>query len=236
MAERVEVSIVMPCLDEARTLGACIQKAQEAIRRHGLDAEIVVADNGSRDGSPAVALALGVRCVSAPVRGYGAAVMAGIAAVRGVYVVIGDADDTYDFTAIHPFVERLRAGADLVIGCRFPRGGGTIHRGAMPWMHRWVGVPLLSVAGRVLFGSPVTDFHCGLRAIRREAVPALGLRATGMEFASEMIVRATQRRLRIDEVPVTLSPGDPSRASHLRPWRDGWRHVGLLLRCRFGAG
>jgi glycosyltransferase involved in cell wall biosynthesis len=230
-AAPIEVSIVMPCLDEAETLGACIAKAREAIVRHGLHAEIVVADNGSRDGSPRIAEALGARCVDVPVRGYGAALQAGIAAARGTYVVIGDADDTYDFRVIYPFVERLRAGADLVVGCRTGQGG-LILPGAMPWSHRWIGVPVLSALGRILFGSSVRDFHCGLRAFRRDAVLALGLQAPGMEFASEMVIKATLRRLAVVELPVTLSPGGRTRRSHLRAWRDGWRHVGLILRCR----
>jgi glycosyltransferase involved in cell wall biosynthesis len=232
----LEVSIVMPCLDEAETLGACIAKARAAIAKHGLRAEIVVADNGSRDGSRDIARALDARCVSAETRGYGAALLAGIMAARGKYVVMGDADDTYDFGAIEPFVERLRAGADLVIGCRFPRGGGTILPGAMPWSHRWIGVPLLSVAGRWLFGSPVTDFHCGLRAIRRDVVPLLDLRATGMEFASEMVVKAARRGLTVIEVPVTLFRSGRKRPPHLRTFRDGWRHLRLLVVYRlFGS-
>lgn len=234
-AATIEVSIVMPCLDEVETLGVCIAKARESIVRHDLHAEIVVADNGSRDGSRRVAEALGARCVDVPVRGYGAALQAGIAAARGTYVVIGDADDTYDFRAIYPFVERLRAGADLVVGCRTGRGG-VILPGAMPWAHRWIGVPILSAFGRILFGSPVRDFHCGLRAFRRDAVLALGLRAPGMEFASEMVIKATLRDLAIVELPVTLSPGGRTRPSHLRAWRDGWRHVGLILGCRLRRG
>ena len=233
--EAIEVSIVMPCLDEAETLGACIAKARQAIAQHGLRAEIVVADNGSRDGSPHIAQALGARCVVAPIRGYGAALMAGIAAARGTYVVMGDADDTYDFRAIYPFIAQLRAGADFVIGCRTARGG-TILPGAMPWSHRWIGVPALSAAGRLLFRSPVRDFHCGLRAFRRDAVLALGLRSAGMEFASEMVIKATLRRLSIVELPVALSPGGRTRPSHLRAWRDGLRHVRLMLRCRLGRG
>jgi glycosyltransferase involved in cell wall biosynthesis len=232
---RPEVSIVMPCLDEAETLAACVAKAREAIRRHGLTAEIIVADNGSRDGSAEIARALGVRYITVARRGYGAALMAGITAARGAYVVMGDSDDTYDFGAIQPFVERLRAGADLVVGCRLPRGGGSIRPGAMPWSHRVIGVPALSALGRLLFGSAVTDFHCGLRAIRREAVGALGLRAPGMEFASEMVIKATLRGLTVVEVPVTLSRGGRTRRSHLRPWRDGCRHLALMIRCRIGA-
>jgi glycosyltransferase involved in cell wall biosynthesis len=231
----MEVSVVMPCLDEAETLEACIRKAREALRPLGSSAEIIVADNGSRDGSPEVARALGARCIDVSTRGYGAALLAGIEAARGTYVVMGDADDTYDFRAIPPFVAHLRAGADLVIGCRVPSGGGTILSGAMPWSHRWIGVPLLSATGRALFGSPVTDFHCGLRAFRRDAMLALDLRATGMEFASEMIIRATLAGLKVVEVPVTLWPGGRTRPSHLRAWRDGWRHVLLMLRCRIRA-
>ena len=226
-----EVSVVMPCLDEAETIAACIEKARTAIERHDLRAEIVVADNGSVDGSPAIARACGARCISEPTRGYGAALMAGIRAAEGSLVVMGDADDTYDFSAIHRFIAELRAGADLVVGCRLPSGGGTIRSGAMPWSHRWIGVPLLSATARVLFGGRVRDFHCGLRAFRREAVLALDLRATGMEFASEMLIRGTIAGLRITEVPVTLSRGGRSRRPHLRAWRDGWRHLLLMLRC-----
>lgn len=231
-----EVSIVIPCLNEAGTLAACIAKAREAIERHELSGEIVLADNGSDDGSADLARSLGTRCVEVRERGYGAALMAGFAAARGTYVIMGDADDSYDFRAIGPFVDRLRAGADLVMGCRLPSGGGTILPGAMPWSHRWVGVPLLSAAGRLLFGSPVTDFHCGLRAFRRDAILALGLAAPGMEFASEMVILATLAGLKIVEVPVTLSPGGRTRPSHLRTWRDGRRHLLLLLRRRFGLG
>jgi glycosyltransferase involved in cell wall biosynthesis len=232
---RPEVSIVMPCLDEAETLAACIAKAREAIERHGLKAEIVVADNGSRDGSPAIARAHGARCVGARERGYGAALRAGIAAAEGDFVVMGDADDSYDFRAIEPFLRHLRAGADLVVGCRVARGGGRILPGAMPWSHRWIGVPLLSGLGRMLFGSPVRDFHCGLRAFRRDAILGLDLRAPGMEFASEMVIRATLAGWRIAEVPITLSPAGRTRPSHLRAWRDGWRHLFLLLRLRWAA-
>jgi len=226
-----EVSVVLPCLDEAETIAACIEKARAAIERHDLRAEIVVADNGSVDGSPAIVRACGARCISEPTRGYGAALMAGIRAAEGSLVVMGDADDTYDFGAIHRFIAELRAGADLVVGCRLPSGGGTIRSGAMPWSHRWIGVPLLSATARVLFGGRVRDFHCGLRAFRREALLALDLRATGMEFASEMLIRGTIAGLRITEVPVTLSRGGRSRRPHLRAWRDGWRHLLLMLRC-----
>ncbi len=225
----LEVSIVMPCLNEAETLPACIQKAQEAIHKHDLQAEIVVADNGSHDGSPDIAAALGARVVHAPIRGYGAALMAGIEAARGTYVVMGDADCSYDFGAIFPFVEKLRDGYDLVMGCRLPKGRGTIMPGAMPWSHRWLGNPLLSAIGKVLFRTPVSDFHCGLRAFRRDIMVALGLRTTGMEFASEMVVKATLKNLRIAEIPITLHKDQRTRAPHLRRWRDGWRHLRFML-------
>lgn len=225
----LEVTVVMPCLNEAETLGACIRKAQEAIRKNDLWGEIVVADNGSHDGSPEIARALGARVVHAPVRGYGAALTAGIEAAKGTYVVMGDADDSYDFSAIFPFIEKLREGYDLVMGCRLPRGGGTIMPGAMPWSHRWLGNPALSRVGRAFFRCPVSDFHCGLRAFRRDAIVGLALRTTGMEFASEMVIKATLRNLRFAEIPITLHKDRRSRPPHLRRWRDGWRHLRFML-------
>jgi hypothetical protein len=219
----------MPCLNEAKTLPPCIRKALAAFAAHGISGEVVVADNGSTDGSPEIAAGLGARVVHVSERGYGAALMAGIASARGSFVVMGDADDSYDFGAIEPFVEKLRAGADLVMGCRMPRGGGTIHPGAMPIHHRWVGNPLLSAAGRLFFGAAVTDFHCGLRGFRKEAIDGLALRTTGMEFASEMVVKATLNGLRIEEVPITLHKDGRDRRPHLRSFRDGWRHLRFLL-------
>ncbi len=227
--QSLEVSFLMPCLNEAETLGTCIRKAQEAIRTHDLRAEIVVADNGSHDGSPEIARALGARVVHAPVKGYGAALMAGLEEARGTYVVMGDADDSYDFRQIFPFIERLRGGCDLVMGCRFPRGGGAILPGAMPWSHRWVGNPVLSTIGRLFFRCPISDFHCGLRAFRRDTIVSLDLRTTGMEFASEMVIKASLRGLRIAEIPITLYKDGRGRPSHLRSWRDGWRHLRFMF-------
>ena len=225
----LEVSIVMPCLNEAETLATCIGKAYEALRIHQLTGEVIVADNGSTDGSPDIARALGARVVEVPSRGYGAALMGGIAAARGVYVIMGDADDSYDFSAIFPFVARLRAGDDFVIGCRFPRGGGRAMPGAMPPLHRWLGTPVLSAIGRLFFRCPVIDFNCGLRGFRRDRGMALDLRSTGMEFASEMLVKASLSGARIGEVPITLYKDGRRRPPHLRTWRDGWRHLRFML-------
>ncbi|HEV2415353.1 MAG TPA: glycosyltransferase family 2 protein [Candidatus Dormibacteraeota bacterium] len=222
----VEVSIVMPCLNEAETLASCIRKAQRAIERDGLSAEVIVADNGSSDGSPLIAKELGARVVEVERKGYGSALLGGIAAARGKYVVMGDADDSYDFTAIAPFLEKLRQGFDLVMGNRF---AGGIRPGAMTWSHRWLGNPVLTRIGRVFFGTPVGDMHCGLRAFRKDAIDGLHLRATGMEFASEMVIKASLQHLKIAEVPVTLSPDGRSRPPHLRTWRDGWRHLRFML-------
>ncbi len=222
----IELSIVMPCLNEAETLAVCIKKAKAFLDTHGIAGEVLVADNGSTDGSLQIANAMGARIVAIPVRGYGAALAGGIAAARGRFVAMGDADDSYDFGSLMPFVERLRDGADLVMGNRF-RGG--IARGAMPVLHRFLGNPVLSLLGRAFFGTPVGDFHCGLRAFRRDRALALGLTAPGMEFASEMVVKASIARLAIVEVPTTLVPDGRSRPPHLRTWRDGWRHLRFLL-------
>jgi hypothetical protein len=226
VGERVEVSIVLPCLNEASTLGACIGAARDAMSRLGIAGEVVVADNGSTDDSQAIAEDLGARVVHVVERGYGAALLGGIRAARGEYVIMGDADGTYDFGAIGPFVDRLRSGDELVMGDRF---AGGIADGAMPWLNRWIGNPVLTGFGRLFFRSPVADFHCGLRGFRREAILALDLQATGMEFASEMVVKATLGGLRVSEVPTTLRPAEAGRTSHLRPWRDGWRHLRFLL-------
>ena len=222
----VDVSIVMPCLNEAETLATCIRKAQSAIERDGLNAEIIVADNGSTDGSPLIAQELGARVVEVPRKGYGSALLGGIAAARGNYVVMGDADDSYDFTAIAPLIEKLRDGNDLVMGNRF---AGGIRAGAMTWSHRWLGNPVLTRISRIFFHTPVGDMHCGLRAFRKDSIDSLRLRATGMEFASEMVIKASLRRMKIAEVPVTLSPDGRSRPPHLRTWRDGWRHLRFML-------
>jgi glycosyltransferase involved in cell wall biosynthesis len=225
-ATAVEVSIVMPCLDEVETLATCIRKAQDAIAKNHLVAEIIVADNGSTDGSLAVARELGVRIVEVRRKGYGSALIGGIDAASGELVVMGDADDSYDFRAIGPLIEKLRQGYDLVMGNRF---AGGIQEGAMVWSHRWVGNPILTFISRVFFQTPVGDMHCGLRAFRKDAYERLRLRATGMEFASEMVIKASLRRMKIAEVPVTLSPDGRSRPPHLRTWRDGWRHLRFML-------
>lgn len=221
-----EVSIVMPCLDEARTIASCIRKARRALRENGIAGEVVVADNGSRDGSQALASRLGARIVEVEDRGYGAALAAGIRQARGRYVIMGDSDDSYDFGNLMPFVQKLREGYDLVMGNRFQGG---ILPGAMPPMHRYFGNPLLSLVGRLFFGSPCGDFYCGQRAFRKSAVESLGLQATGMEYALEMLVKATMMGLRITEVPVTLSPDGRGRPPHLRRWRDGWRSLRFYL-------
>lgn len=222
----VELSIVMPCLNEAETLAVCVKKAKAFIADHGLVGEVIVADNGSTDGSQQIANALGARIVHVPARGYGAALIGGIEAAKGKFVAMGDADDSYDFGALMPFVEQLREGADLVMGNRFQGG---IAPGAMPPLHRWLGNPVLSFLGRIFFKIPVGDFHCGLRAFNRDSIRELGLTTPGMEFASEMVVKAAIEKLDIREVPTTLQPDGRSRPPHLRTWRDGWRHLRFLL-------
>jgi len=222
----MELTVVLPCLNEAETLAVCIRKAKASIEGLGIDGEVVIADNGSTDGSQDIARAEGARVVDVPIRGYGAALTAGIADAKGTFVIMGDADDSYDLSNLGPFVEALRGGADLVMGNRF---AGGIEPGAMPALHRYLGNPVLTAVGRVLFRSPVKDFHCGLRGFRRDAILELDLRTTGMEFASEMVVKATLNNLNIVEVPTTLSPDGRSRAPHLRTWRDGWRHLRFLL-------
>ncbi len=221
-----EVSVVMPCLNEARTLPTCISKARECLARHGVAAEIIIADNGSTDGSQEIARAHGARVVDVPVRGYGAALAGGIAAARGRYVIMGDADDSYDFTSLMPFIERLREGYDLVMGNRF---AGGIQPGAMPRLNRYLGNPVLSAVGRFLFKTSCGDFHCGLRGFSRAAAERMDLRTTGMEFASEMLVKASLLNMRVAEVPTTLSPDGRGRPPHLRRWRDGWRHLRFML-------
>ena len=222
----VELSVVMPCLNEAETVATCVQKAISFFLLHGVSGEVIVADNGSTDGSQPLAAAAGARVIPVPQRGYGSALMGGILAARGRYVIMGDADDSYDLAGLGPFLDRLRAGADLVMGNRF-RGG--IARGAMPALHQYLGNPVLSFIGRLFFGSKIGDFHCGLRGFNRASVLKLGLQATGMEFASEIVVKATLAGQRIEEVPTTLSPDGRSRPPHLRSWRDGWRHLRFLL-------
>ena len=222
----VEVSIVMPCLNEAETLAKCMRHAQSAIAKGRLAAEIIVADNGSTDGSQKIAKDLGAEVVDVPRKGYGSALIAGIDAAQGRFVVMGDADDSYDFEAIGPLIDKLREGYDLVVGNRFMGG---IEPGAMPWSHRWIGNPVLTSISRVFFHAPVGDAHCGLRAFKKDAYEKMRLRATGMEFASEMVIKASLKGMRITEVPVVLRPDGRSRAPHLRTWRDGWRHLRFML-------
>ncbi len=225
-SEAIELSVVMPCLNEAETLEACIRKAQRALQEANIAGEIVVADNGSSDGSVEIAQRLGARVVHVKTRGYGNALMGGIAAASGKYIVMGDADNSYDFGHIPRFLAPLRQGADLVMGNRF-RGG--IQKAAMPPLHRYFGNPALTRLGRLFFQSPVGDFYCGLRGFRKDAYEAMELRTTGMEFATEMIVKATLLKLQIAEVPTTLSPDGRTRPPHLRTWRDGWRTLRFFL-------
>ena len=225
-----EVSVVMPCLNEADTLGTCIEKAQQAMREHGIDGEIIVADNGSTDGSIEIAQRLGARVVRIAARGYGNALMGGIAAARGAFIIMGDADDSYDFGEIPRLVDKWREGHDLVQGCRLPAGGGRVLPGAMPWLHRWLGNPLFSFMVRRMYGAPIHDVYCGLRGFSRELYDRLNLRCTGMEFAVEMVIKSCMYGARIAEAPITLHPdGRTSHAPHLRTFRDGWRTVRFYL-------
>jgi glycosyltransferase involved in cell wall biosynthesis len=222
----LELTVVLPCLNEAETLAVCVDKALAALRENGITGEVVVADNGSTDGSQAIAVEHGARLVPVPMRGYGAALNAGIQAARGKYVLMGDADDSYEFAHIPRFLAELRGGADLVMGNRF-RGG--IGPKAMPPLHRYLGNPVLSLLGRVLFRAPIGDFHCGMRAFSKDAYERLELRTTGMEFASEMVVKASLLGQKMTEVPTTLQKDGRSRPPHLKTWRDGWRHLRFLL-------
>jgi glycosyltransferase involved in cell wall biosynthesis len=222
----LELSVVIPCLNEVPTIGVCIQKARRSLEELGLSGEVVVADNGSTDGSQAIAAGLGARVVPVAVRGYGSALSAGIAAARGRWVIMGDADDSYDFGELGEMVEKLRNGYDLVVGNRFR---GEIRPGSMPALHKYLGNPMLSFVGRTLFGTPCGDIYCGLRGFDREKVAALDIRSTGMEFAIEMVVKATMKGLAVTEVPTVLSPDAEGREPHLRTWRDGWRSLRLLL-------
>lgn len=222
----LELSVVMPCLNEAETLELCIAKALRALDDLNISGEVIVADNGSTDGSQAIGARTGARVVSVEAKGYGNALMGGINTARGEFIIMGDADDSYDFSNLSPFIENLRAGCDLVMGNRF-KGG--IAPGAMPRLHRYLGNPVLSAIGRLFFHSPAGDFHCGLRGFRKAAVMEMDLRTTGMEFASEMVVKATLKKMRIAEVPTALRPDGRSRRPHLRSWRDGWRHLRFLL-------
>jgi glycosyltransferase involved in cell wall biosynthesis len=221
-----ELSVVMPCLNESATVGGCVQKALGAMKQLGIRGEVIVADNGSTDGSQRIAVEHGAKVVPIKLRGYGSALHGGIAAARGRFILMGDADDSYDFTQLEGFVCKLREGYDLVMGNRFQGG---ILPGAMPPLHRYLGNPVLTGIGRLFFKSPVGDFHCGLRAFRKDAIERLELRTLGMEFASEMVVKATAFGLRVTEIPTTLSPDRRDHAPHLRTWRDGWRHLRFLL-------
>ncbi|GAB4482281.1 MAG: glycosyltransferase family 2 protein [Anaerolineales bacterium] len=222
----VEISIVLPCLDEEKTIGVCIRKAQGFLQRSGAAGEVIVADNGSSDRSVEIAESLGVRVVHVSQKGYGSALRAGFAAARGKYILMADADDSYDLENLQPFFEKLRAGYDLVMGNRF-KGG--ILPGAMPWHHRYIGNPALSFIGRLFFHSPARDFHCGIRAFTKEAIERMKLQTTGMELASEIVIKASLLQLKVCEVPTRLFPDGRGRPPHLRSFRDGWRHLRFLL-------
>ncbi|MGH9691543.1 MAG: glycosyltransferase family 2 protein [Candidatus Acidiferrales bacterium] len=223
---RLALSVVMPCLNESLTLGSCVKKAMATMERLGIPGEVIVADNGSTDGSQEIAVGLGARVVPVSTRGYGSALRGGIAAARGQFVIMGDADESYDFTQLEPFLKKLNEGYDLVMGNRFQGG---IAPGAMPFLHRFLGNPGLSWLGRLFFKCPVGDFQCGLRGFRKDAIDKLELQTTGMEFSTEMVVKATLHKLRIAEIPTTLSPDGRDRPPHLRTWRDGWRYLRFLL-------
>ncbi len=226
----LEVSIVMPCLNEADTLASCIHEALQALAENGIRGEVIVADNGSTDGSRQIAAELGARVVSVQERGYGSALMGGIAASKGQFIIMGDADDSYDFAEVPQLLAKLREGNDLVQGCRLPAGGGTVLPGAMPFLHRWLGNPMFSALARWWFGAPVADVFCGLRGFTRRLYDGLDLRCTGMEFATEMIVKASMYRVPMAEVPVTLHrDGRTAHAPHLRTFRDGWRTLRFFL-------
>jgi glycosyltransferase involved in cell wall biosynthesis len=227
-----ELAIVMPCLNEAETVGICVRKAIHWMEQAGVNGEVIIADNGSSDGSQGLAEAAGARVVSVEEKGYGSALMGGIAAARGTYVIIGDADDSYDFSRLTPFLTKLREGYDLVQGCRLPTGGGKINPGAMPLSHRWVGNPLFSLLARIWFNAPVHDIYCGMRGFSKSLFQRLDQRCTGMEFATEMIIKASLNKEKIAEVPITLHPdGRKSRAPHLKTFRDGWRTLRFFLIC-----
>jgi glycosyltransferase involved in cell wall biosynthesis len=229
MSEPVELTILMPCLNEAETLARCIEKARLGIQRSGVSGEILIADNGSTDGSQAIAEKLGARVVPVKEKGYGSALRGGIEAAAGKWILMGDADDSYDFSEAAGFVKKFQEGFDLVMGCRLPVGGGTILPGAMPWKNRWIGNPILTFIGRLFFRCAAHDFHCGLRGFTREAFEKMDLQTTGMEFASEMVIKATFKKLKISEVPITLHKDGRTRPPHLKPWRDGWRHLRFML-------
>ncbi len=222
----VHLTILMPCLNEAETLALCINKANCWVAHSGIQAEVLIADNGSTDGSQAIAESLGARVIQVYQRGYGSALFHGCMAAEGEWIIMGDSDDSYDFGNLDPFIQKLGEGFDLVMGNRFLGG---IASGAMPWKNRYLGNPILTCVGRLLFKCPAKDFHCGLRGLRKEAFLRMDLRTTGMEFASEMVIKASLFRMRIAEVPTTLTKDGRSRPPHLRPWRDGWRHLRFML-------
>src|SRR5436305_5685383 len=231
-AEAIEVSVVIPCLDEEDTLGSCIEKARQALREHNITGEIIVADNGSTDSSRTIAQQEGARVVMVKEPGYGSALMGGIAAATGRFVIIGDADASYDFLEIPNIIKKLREGFDLVQGCRLPSGGGSIQPGAMPFLHRWVGNPLFSFLVRRWFHAPINDVYCGLRGFSKTMYQRIDQRCTGMEFATEMIIKASLHGEKIVEVPITLHPdGRRSHAPHLKTFRDGWRSFRYFLMC-----
>lgn len=228
-SDEYEVSVVIPCLDEAETLALCIDKASAAFDAHGIKGEVVIGDNGSTDGSQDIAAAHGAVVAEVSARGYGAALMGGIGAARGRYIIMGDADDSYDFGELPKFVEKLRGGADFVIGCRFPSGGGRILPGAMPFLHRWLGTPVLTWLSNLFFNTSIGDINCGMRGFTKTAYENMDLRSPGMEFASEMVMKAALMNIRTEQVPITLHPDGRSREPHLRTWRDGWRHLRFML-------
>ncbi|HWG44483.1 MAG TPA: glycosyltransferase family 2 protein [Gemmataceae bacterium] len=228
IAPSLELSVVMPCLNEARTVGRCVEKALRTMRELGIAGEVVVSDNGSTDDSVTLAEQAGARVVHQPLKGYGNALRKGFAEARGRYIIMGDCDDSYDFTDLKRFVDRLRAGADLVMGNRF---AGEIKPGAMPWLHRWIGNPILTRFLNLLFRTGVGDTHCGLRGFRKDAVQRMNLHMPGMELASEMVIKSARAGQRIEEVPITLWPDGRDRPPHLRSFRDGWRHLRFMLMC-----
>jgi glycosyltransferase involved in cell wall biosynthesis len=229
VTDPVELTILMPCLNEAETLARCIEKAKNGIQKSGVRGEILIADNGSTDGSIQIAEKSGVRVVHVKAKGYGSALIGGVRAAGGEWILMGDADDSYDFSNINGFVKKFQEGFELIMGCRLPVGGGTISPGAMPWKNRWIGNPILSFIGRLFFRCPAHDFHAGLRGFTKTAFEKMDLQTTGMEFASEMVIKSTLKSLRITEVPITLHKDGRSRPPHLKPWRDGWRHLRFML-------
>ncbi len=225
----IKLTVLMPCLNEAETLETCILKAITGIKESGLAGEILIADNGSNDGSQLIAKNLGARVIDVETRGYGSALRAGIEASYGEWIVMGDADDSYDFSKLKAFTEQLEKDFDLVMGCRLPSGGGTVMPGAMPWKHRWIGNPVLTFIGKLFFRCPVNDFHCGLRGFKKKSALEMDLQTSGMEFASEMVIKANLKNMAITQVPITLHKDGRSRPPHLRSWRDGWRHLRFML-------